>query len=73
MKAVCPKSNKHKRFGTTAHEVHDWEVDETGDFIRDLGCSEVAHKPDRGNIWNCMVCGAEAKFVEETSKARKKG
>jgi len=60
MKARCPKSKKHKLFTTTAHEVHDWVVDEDGEFIEDLGCSEVAADPDPGNCWTCKVCGADA-------------
>lgn len=59
-KAVCPKSKKHKTFITTAHEVHDWIVDENGEFIKDLGCLEIASDPDSNNIWTCEVCGAEA-------------
>lgn len=62
MKATCPKNPKHKKFVTTAHEVHDWVVDESGDFIKDLGCTEVAHKPDSGNYWTCDICGSEAKI-----------
>jgi len=64
MKAKCPNNPDHKRFGTTAHEVHDWIVDENGDFIEDLGCSEMDSGPDSGNTWTCMECGAEA-IVED--------
>lgn len=56
----CPNSEEHKTFITTAHEVHDWEVDGSGNFIEDQGCIEVAHKPDSDNIWLCAACGAEA-------------
>lgn len=65
MPAVCPKNKKHKVFLTTAHEVHDWEVDPNGDFIKDIGCSEIAAKPDRGNIWTCKACGSQAIFKED--------
>lgn len=61
IKAICPNSNRHKRFITTAHEVHDWEVDEKGDFLKDLGCAETSHKPSVDNVWHCAVCGAQAK------------
>ena len=61
MKATCPNNPEHKRFYTSAHEVHDWIVDETGEFLEDNGCTDVAHKPDPGNVWVCVVCEAEAK------------
>lgn len=54
----CPTNPEHKTFITTVHEIHDWEVDAEGNFIRDLGCSD-SHKPDHGNIWTCSECGAE--------------
>jgi len=65
MKITCPKNKKHNQFITTAHEVHDWVVDEQGNFIKDLGCSEVAAKPDPDNCWNCRTCGADAKVEKE--------
>ena len=61
MTAVCPKNKKHKRFVTTAHEMHDWVVDEHGAFIKDDGCIDTTVYPDPGNIWTCIECGAEAK------------
>ena len=60
MIAVCPKNVNHKKFITTAHEVHDWIVDEKGEFVKDLGCLEISADPDSGNIWTCEVCGTEA-------------
>jgi len=60
MSARCPKNPKHKVFLTTAHEVHEWEVDPDGEFIKDLGCSMLAAKPDTGNIWICKICGSKA-------------
>lgn len=57
---ICPKNGRHKRFITTAHEQHDWEVDGEGTFLRDLGCLDVTHKPDPSNIWVCAICGTEA-------------
>ena len=60
MRARCPKNHKHNRFTTTAHEVHDWVVDEEGEFVKDLGCSEVDEGPDTENVWTCYICGAEA-------------
>ena len=61
MKATCPKDPTHKRFKTVAHEMHEWLVNEEGDFIEDIECLEVSHDPDIGNIWTCAECGAEAK------------
>ena len=64
MKAICPANPKHNRFITTAHEQHEWIVDETGDFVEDLGCLEVTADPDPRNCWSCQICGEEA-IVEE--------
>lgn len=60
MKATCPKNPAHKRFVTAAAEMHDWLVDERGEFIEDKGCTEVLHKPESSNIWECADCGAQA-------------
>ena len=65
MKAVCQRDPRHARFSTTVHELHVWEVDKGGDFLKDKGCLEVVHKPDRGNLWTCAVCGAEARVSAE--------
>jgi TPP-dependent indolepyruvate ferredoxin oxidoreductase alpha subunit len=65
MNVKCPKSKRHKRFVTTAHEVHDWVLDENGEFVKDLGCSEMSADPDINNIWTCHVCGAQAIVTEE--------
>jgi len=61
MKITCPKSKRHKRFSVSAHEVHDWKVDETGEFVKDMGCIDIAHSPERGDLFTCCTCGAEAK------------
>ena len=61
MKISCPKSKKHKRFITTAHEMHEWVVDELGNFVKDNGCLEVTVEPEKGNCFTCNVCGSEAK------------
>jgi len=65
MKAVCPNDPNHKCFSTVAHEVHNWQVDEEGNFIEDLGCIETAHGPNIDNTWTCCVCDATAKFVKK--------
>ena len=59
-KVSCPKDPAHKEFITSAHEVHDWVVDENGEFKEDLGCDQVAHYPDADNCWTCRVCGEDA-------------
>lgn len=61
MRAICPNNSDHKLFVTTAHEVHDWEVDENGNFVEDLGCVDISHRPEPGNIWTCKICNTEAK------------
>jgi hypothetical protein len=60
MIAVCPNNKKHKQFITTAHEMHEWVVDSSGEFIRDIKCLEVTHGPDELNTFACKTCGAEA-------------
>jgi hypothetical protein len=60
MRATCPNNPEHKRFVTVAHEMHDWVVDETGEFVEDLGCLGVSCKPDPGNLWTCKECGTQA-------------
>lgn len=64
IKATCPNNPEHNQFITTAHEVHDWIVDENGDFVKDLGCEEVAHRPNKDNNWSCLECGESAILTE---------
>ncbi len=66
----CPKSPKrHKRFGTPAHVMQDWEVDETGEFLRVIDDSvQTDHGPHLDNIWTCMVCGADAVKKDPAAK-----
>ena len=61
MKAVCPKNPDHKKFIVTAHVTQEWEVDETGDFLKCTNeCESVMHSPDEHDIWGCSECGADA-------------
>lgn len=60
MIAVCPANPDHKRFITVAHEIHDWIVDEHGNFLEDKECLETTHDPDPGNMWTCAECGTTA-------------
>lgn len=61
MKLTCPRCEGQTRFEVTAHEVHDWIVDEDGDFVEDKGCTEMSHKPDSQDVYSCVNCGADAK------------
>ena len=61
MKALCPKNETHKEFFTVAHVVQTWKVDEEGEFIEEISTDETTHGPTVGNIWECAVCGTEAK------------
>ncbi len=40
-------------------------VNQSGEFVRDLGCEEVVSGPDRGNLWTCAACGKSAVFEED--------
>ena len=44
--------------------MHDWVVDEHGEFVADLGCIQLTHGADVGNIWGCKECGSEAIVVD---------
>jgi hypothetical protein len=66
MLAKCPNNPKHTRFVTVAHEMHDWVVDEHGNFIEDLRCVDTSHGPDPDNIWTCQECGAQAVVTRNT-------
>ena len=65
MKLTCPNNKKHKRFVTTAHEVHDWIVDNKGEFVDDKGCTEVTHEPDSHDTFQCAVCNADAMVKDD--------
>jgi hypothetical protein len=62
--AKCPNNSNHDRFTTTTHEMHNWIVDENGEFVKDLGCLSISHGPDTDNVWICSKCRAQAVFVE---------
>lgn len=65
MKAICPTSENHKEFYTTAHVVQNWKVNETGEFLEVAAdCLEVSSFPNKDNIWRCTICGSEAKVVD---------
>ena len=56
-----------KSFCATAHVTQDWELDETGTFVKSLNdCIEVTHFPGMDDLWDCKECGFSAegaKFV----------
>ena len=61
MKITCPNNADHKRFSVTAHVAQLWEVDEDGDFTKELkACTDVDHQPDEHDCYVCQECGAEA-------------
>ena len=60
----CPQGCD-STFLTTAHVMQEWEVDMDGGFVGVSDESlETTHGPDRGNIWSCKECGAEAEEVK---------
>ena len=67
----CPRCGG-KTFCATAHVTQDWELDDSGTFVRCLNdCIEVTHEPDREDVWDCKTCGysdAGDKFVASTDK-----
>jgi hypothetical protein len=60
LKAICSKMPSHKTFIVSAHVVETWEVDEHGNFLKRIDCTDVTHRPDSNDIWECATCGAEA-------------
>lgn len=65
MKATCPTNSEHKEFGTTAHVMQDWKVDEKGKFLNVISdCLQVTVDPHIDNVWTCITCGAEATVTE---------
>lgn len=61
MKAICPGDSSHDRFVTNAHVVEQWVVDASGSYL-EVSCTlEVLQGPNIDRIWNCDICGAEAK------------
>ena len=47
-----------KTFYVSAHVVQDWKVDCHGTFIEAYDeCSEVTHRPDNNDTWECANCG----------------
>lgn len=57
----CPRDSNHKTFVTSAVVCEDWLVDGDGNFIEVRGqCTDIFHKPQPGNSWECDECGAEA-------------
>lgn len=67
LKVRCPKNPKHDRFTATAHVTQTWEVDERGNFIKEISTDDTTHSPDKDDIWYCKKCGARA-IVEEVSE-----
>lgn len=66
MKAVCPNNSEHKRFITTAHVMQEWEVDNHGNFVKELvPCLEISSEPDSGNEWVCADCQDDPETADQ--------
>lgn len=49
------------RFSVTTHVTQEWEVNETGSFVKTITeCSEVTHSPADDDVWTCLECGYSA-------------
>lgn len=71
LRAVCPNDPAHKRFFTTAVEIHEWDVDEFGECVKDNGISDILRYPDSSVAWVCIVCTIEATLEKvEVKKSR---
>ena len=68
MYLVCPKNNRHRKFSTTAKELHDWIVDEEGNFVDDLGCRDVIGKLGMKDEYECSLYGTKAVVLDEKPK-----
>ena len=66
MFAICPNDPTHDQFITVAHVAENWIVDREGNYQKSLdGPHDVVAPPNRGNIWNCRICNAEAIVHDE--------
>ena len=56
----CPQCGAES-FYVSAHVVQDWKVDSHGTFLEAYNeCSEVTHRPDNNDLWECANCGFKA-------------
>jgi len=61
MSKFCPNNEEHKHFVATAVICQSWLVDGEGNFIEVAEeCTDIYHKPDSSNVWECADCGEEA-------------
>jgi hypothetical protein len=65
LKAYCTKDISHDKFLTTAHEFHEWLVDDRGNFLDDMECLETSFKPDPSNEWTCAICRSKAVIIND--------
>lgn len=68
-KHICPKCGNN-RFITTAHVTQSWEVDENGNFIKEISTDEITHGPNDDNIWTCTKCGTEAIITTDKNQTK---
>lgn len=56
------------KFSVTAHVTQSWEVDQNGNFIKEISsCDDVLHSPNDEDVWHCIKCGyaaAGSKFCQ---------
>jgi hypothetical protein len=62
---TAPDEEGHMKFSTTAHVAEEWQVDKHGNFLVNMGNTQVVQGPRKENIWYCCECGEEA-IVTET-------
>jgi len=70
---ICPRDPKcHKTFTTSAVVCEEWLVDGEGNFIEVREkCTDIYHKPQSGNVWECDECGEEAIDAPRGSECQK--
>jgi hypothetical protein len=66
---TCPRNSDHVRFEVTAIVQEAWEVGPDGGFKDILGRDGlgVSHRPDAGDLYSCLECGATALVTQDPS------
>ena len=64
MEAKCPVHGTNTTFRTGATVRQIWEVDSTGEFLKEVnGSVEVTEFPRADEVWTCCKCGAQAEVT----------
>jgi len=67
-KHICPNGCGDE-FYTTAHVMQEWKVDGYGNFISvEDDCLQITYAPNNDNIWACVICGADAIMVVDSTE-----